>query len=153
VIPISAECSHGVAYCTAGTTSHGCVPSIASSGFASASATSGFVISAAQVEGQKQGLVFYGVNGFAKPPVGSSSSYLCVKAPTQRTTIVPRGGTASQCDGNLSIDWSAYVAANPSSVGAPFSGRGHRLGTDLVPRSSSPKTTSLSDALAFVVAP
>jgi hypothetical protein len=53
-----------VAYCTAGTSTNGCVPSISSTGTPSSAATSGFFIDVANVEGQKQGIVFYGVDNF-----------------------------------------------------------------------------------------
>ena len=40
-------------YCTAGTSTNGCVPAISSSGIASVAATSGFTISIANLEGQQ----------------------------------------------------------------------------------------------------
>ena len=38
------------------------------------------------VEGQKQGLLFYGLQGGQAQPWGSGTSFLCVKSPTQRST-------------------------------------------------------------------
>jgi hypothetical protein len=147
-------CASPVAYCTAGTTSNGCVASIGSSGTASVSATSGFVLSIASVEGQKQGILFYGVSGRAAVPWSpGSSSFLCVKTPTQRMGAQNSGGNVAQCDGALSIDWSAYIAGHPGALGTPFS-----VG-DLVQAQGwfrdppAPKTTSLSNALEFTLCP
>ena len=55
-IPDSCELGVSLPYCTAGTTSHGCVPSISGAGTPSASAGSGFTIAVADVEGAPSGL-------------------------------------------------------------------------------------------------
>jgi hypothetical protein len=143
------------AYCTAGTTTHGCTPSISASGTPSASASSGFTISVASVEGWKQGLVFYGIEnvGFTPQPWAQSTSFLCVKAPTQRTPPQFSGGTFGQCDGSLSIDWCAFVAANPGALGAPFSAGARVFAQGWFRDPPSPKSTMLSDGLAFTVVP
>jgi hypothetical protein len=142
-------------YCTAGTTTNNCVPAISGSGTPSASAPTGFTISVAAVEGQKQGLIFYGIDntGFAPLPWGPSTSFLCVKSPTQRTPPQASGGTVNACDGVIAIDWNAFIAANPTALGAPFS-----AGDDVYAQAwfrdpPSPKTTNLSDALHFNVGP
>ncbi len=141
-------------YCTAGTSTNGCVPSISATGTPSASAASGFTISVANVEGQKQGLMFYGVSGQAIAPWGSGgTSFLCVKAPTQRLGAQSSGGTASACDGSLSNDWLAFVAANPGVLGAPFSA-GNVVNAQAWYRDPpAVKTTNLSDGLEFTLAP
>lgn len=141
-------------YCTAGTSSNGCVPAISGTGMPSASTPSGFTIAVANVEGLKQGLLFYGVSGqIATPWSAGSSSYLCVKSPTQRMPAQAAGGTAGACDGALSNDWLAFVAANPGALGAPFSAgivvnaQGWRRDPPAV------KTTNLSDGLEFTLTP
>jgi hypothetical protein len=141
-------------YCTAGTTSSGCIPSISGIGTPSASASSGFTIRVDQVEGQKQGHIFYGVNGaLANPWSPLSSSYLCVKAPTQRTPTQNSGGTNGACDGAVQIDWLDYVATHPGSLGVPFSA-GTQVWAQLYFRDPpAPKTTNLSDGLTFVISP
>jgi hypothetical protein len=146
--------SCGVSYCTAGLTSHGCNATMTSSGAPSVAATSGFVLSASQVEGLKQGLLFYGTSGaIAVPWGGGSSSYLCVNAPTQRTLPQSSGGTSNACDGVLAFDFLAFVAANPGALGAPFSA-GDTVWTQAWFRDPpAPKTTSLSDALRFTLTP
>jgi hypothetical protein len=107
-------------YCTAGTTTNGCNASMGATGTPSASATSGFTLTASNVEGQKTGLIFYGLSGQLALPWGTgSTSFLCVKPPTQRTPVQPSGGTFGGCDGSLSLDLLAWLAANPGSLGTP----------------------------------
>jgi hypothetical protein len=146
-------CPPPASYCTAGTTSHGCAAHLSGTGTPSGSLGSGFVLDVSPVEGQKQGLIFYGVSGRSAVPWGASTSFLCVKAPTQRTPVQVSGGTAGACDGALSLDWNAYVAANPGALGAPF-GPGQTVQAQGWFRDPpSPKTTMLSDALEFVTCP
>jgi len=112
-------CSPTVAStCPAGTTTHGCVPTISAAGTASASAGSGFTLTANLVEGGVPGLIFYGVGGPASIPWGSGT--LCVKPPLRRMSAQSSGGTPGQCDGMLSVDWNAYIAAFPYALGNPF---------------------------------
>ena len=60
-----------VSYCTPGTSASGCQAVLSSSGIPSATNTSGFVLSAATVEGAKDGLLFFGANG--------RQAILCIK--------------------------------------------------------------------------
>lgn len=142
-------------YCTAGTSSNGCVALISSSGTASASAASGFTISVASVPGQRQGLILYGVDnmGFTPTVWGSGSSFLCVKSPLQRTTAQFSGGTANQCDGALSIDWNTFRASNPTVLGAPFAAGDAVYAQGWYRDPPASKSTSLSNALQFFVGP
>ncbi len=143
-----------VAYCTAGTTTNGCNASITGIGTASASAGSGFTLSVSNVEGQKLGLVFYGVTGRANAPWGmGSTSFLCVKSPTQRMGSQNAGGTVNTCTGAFNTDWNAFITANPGALGGPF------MGCEVVQAQAwfrdppAPKTTNLSNGLEFYVAP
>ncbi len=145
--------SQGQAYCTAGTTTNGCVPWISGAGTASASAGSGFTISVAELEGQKSGLLFYGVSGAKVDPWGTGSSTLCVRAPTQRMNTQGSGGTAGACDGSLAQDWNVYVAAHASALGQPFVGGETVWAQAWFRDPPAPKTTNLSDGLVFLVAP
>ncbi|MCC7011781.1 MAG: hypothetical protein IT454_04385 [Planctomycetes bacterium] len=139
------------AYCTAGTTTNGCVPSISATGFASGSKGSGFTIHVSGVEAQKQSLFFYGING---PFAGAwGSSFLCVKAPTQRTPAMNTGGTVGLCDGSAALDWNLYVDTHLGALGTPFIG-GETVNAQLWFRDPpAPKTTNLSNGLQFTVAP
>jgi Tol biopolymer transport system component len=141
-------------YCTAGTSTNGCVPSIAGIGSASATAGTGFTLSVIGVDGQRAGLLFYGVGGPLASPWGAGgSSWLCVKAPTQRMLTHNSGGTAGACDGALSEDWNGFIATNPNALGQPFAGGETVWAQGWFRDPPSAKTTALSNALVFTVAP
>ncbi len=143
-----------VAYCTAGTSSNGCVPVITGTGTPSVAASSGFTIGVANVEGAKLGLIFYGINGRASATWGAGgNSFFCVKAPTQRMGSQNSGGTAGACDGSLSEDWLAYLAANPGSLGSPFSAGATVNAQAWYRDPPAVKTTNLSGGLEFVTVP
>jgi hypothetical protein len=139
-------------YCTAGTSSNGCTPTLSASGSVSASGASAFLVTAQGVEGQKPGLVFYGVSGAASSPWGATG-FLCVKAPQQRTTQSNSGGTSGACDGALVLDWNAYMNAHPSALGQPFQAGNLVWLQGWYRDPPSTKTTALTDALACVVCP
>jgi hypothetical protein len=123
-------------------------------GTPSITASSGFTIAASNVEGQKSGILFYGINGQLIQPWGTgSTSYLCVKTPTQRTGVQTSGGTTNLCNGALSLDFNAFRAANPTALGQPmFSGQ--TIDAQAWFRDpGSVKNTSLSDALEFTMTP
>jgi hypothetical protein len=143
-------------YCTSSTTTNNCVPAINGTGNPSASAATGFTLSVSSAEALKQGLIFYGVDntGFTPLPWSSTStSFLCVKQPTQRTPVQNTGGTFQQCNGALSIDWNAYRNANPGALGAPFSIGDHVYAQAWFRDPPAPKTTNLSNAVEFILAP
>jgi len=153
-LDVRPECTADVAvYCTAGTSGAGCAAALTAVGVPRASATSGFVLQANQVEGQRQGLIFYGVSGRIALAWGLNSGFYCVKQPTQRTPPQSSGGSLGQCNGALAFDWSAFVAATPAALGAPF------VAGDTVQAQAwyrdppSPKSTLFSDALEFVLCP
>ncbi len=142
-----------VTYCTSGTSSSGCIPTLSASGSPSVSASSGFTFTAAQIESQKIGRFYYGVNGRHLSPWGTSDSFLCVKAPTQRMGALNSGGGVVPCDGTFVQDWLAYLAANPGALGTPFA-PGQVVNIQAWYRDpASPKTTNLSGGLEFAVIP
>ncbi len=140
-------------YCTAGTSTHGCQASIVSVGAPSASAASGFVITAGNVEGRHFGLIFYGTGGRAATPWGTGSSLLCISSPFQRTPVHDSGGTLGACDGALSLDWNAYMAThagalgNPRLVGQVFQAQAWYRDP------AAPQFSSLSNAIEFTLSP
>jgi hypothetical protein len=140
-----------IVYCTAATTSHGCVASISASANPDVGHASPCNVSVAGVEGQKQGIVFYGLSQSASP--WCLGSFLCVKAPTQRTGVQGSGGTAGQCDGSLALDWNAYQLANPGSVGWPFTAGESAFVQAWFRDPPACKTTSLSDAVRLTYVP
>jgi hypothetical protein len=147
-------CGAATAYCTPGTTTNGCTPTLSGSGTPSASASSGFTVTASGVEGQKQGIVFYGVGGqLAQPWALGSTSFLCVKSPVQRTFVQSSGGTFGACDGMLTMDWNAYVATHPGALGTPFSA-GDAVDAQAWFRDPpAPNTTNLSNAIQWTTCP
>jgi hypothetical protein len=143
----------GIVYCTAGTTTNGCSPAIWAIGEASASSASSFVISASQVETNKQGLFFYGIGGAVAAPWGSGgSSYRCVSAPTQRTGVQNSGGTGA-CEGAFVLDWNAYRAAHPTALGMPFSSGDTCWLQGWFRDPPAVKSTNLTNALEFAHLP
>jgi len=148
-----------VNYCTAGTTTNGCNATMSATGTPSLSATSGFVVNVANVEGQKQGIIFYGQAGPVATPWGlGGSSYLCVKAPTQRSAAQNTGGSLAGCNGAMSLDVLAYLAANPAAIGGSASASPFLAGQKAWLQGwfrdpPAVKTTSLSDGLEITFVP
>jgi hypothetical protein len=140
-------------YCTAGISASGCAAALTSTGVPSVSAGSGFTIDASNVEGQKDGLYFYGFNGAQANPWGNGTSYQCIVPPVIRTPVMSGTGTVGLCDGSLSRDLATYWAtAAPAKV--PSAG----LHVNLQlwyrdPGSTSNQSTSLSDGLEFMACP
>jgi YVTN family beta-propeller protein len=150
---VTAELTSVSSYCTSGTSTNGCVPTARGWGYACASETSGFQIEIAGLEGQRSGLVLYGVSGASLTPWGGGSSYLCVKAPTQRTSPLSSGGTDGACDGAFLLDFNAWLAANPSALGQPFAAATSVCAQGWYRDPPASKATNLSHALEFVVQP
>ena len=144
-----------VAYCTAGTSASGCQALLSASGAASASAPSGFVVTASGVEGAKDGLFFFGTNGRQANPWGNGTSFQCVVPPVLRGGLLQGGGTAGACDGSLSQDLNAlWCPACPKPSKNPGAGALVQVQAWYRdPLSTSNQTTSLSDAGEFSVAP
>ena len=142
-------------YCTAGTSASGCQALLSASGTPSATAASGFEISAVGVEGSKDGLFFFGTNGRQANPWGNGTSYQCVVPPVKRATALAGTGTNGQCDGAFTDDLNAFWCPTcPKPHKNP--GAGATVQAQLWyrdPLSTSNQTTSLSDAIEFVVAP
>jgi hypothetical protein len=143
-------------YCTVGTSQHGCAASIGSSGLPSASAGSGFTLSIGGADGQRNGFLFYGVNGAPLSPLpwgAGSTSYQCALAPTQRLAPASTGGNLGQCDGGFAFDWNAFVAAHPTALGVPFAGGEEVWAQAWIRDPGAVKNACLSDALHFQVCP
>ncbi len=152
---VFAAASTPTTYCTAGTSSAGCAPAITASNQPSVSGASSTLISLSGVEGQRLGLLIYGVNntGFAPLAWGSGSSFWCVKAPTQRTPTQSSGGTAGACDGALALDWNAFQASAGAPLGAPWSvgAKVYLQAWHIDP--PAPKGSTLSNAIELTCAP
>ena len=144
-----------VSYCTAGTSASGCQASMSAAGTASATATSGFDLMASSVEGAKDGLFFFGTNGRQANPWGNGTSYQCVVTPVKRGGLQTGSGTPGACDGTFSQDLNAlWCPTCPKPLHNP--GSGTLVQAQLWyrdPFSTASQTTSLSDAIEFLVAP
>ncbi|MCC7012774.1 MAG: hypothetical protein IT454_09455 [Planctomycetes bacterium] len=142
------------AYCPTGVTSNGCTPTMNWAGTPTASLTCPFVVGVNNVEGQKSGIIFYGITGPALGPWGCGGSFLCVKAPTQRTPAQMSGGTAGACDGVLMLNFVAYMTTHPTALGQPlFAGESFSMQAWFRDPPCGKATTHMSQALRFTLAP
>jgi hypothetical protein len=135
-------------YCTAKTTSAGCVPALSSSGSPSASAGAGFTLRVDLVEPLNVGLFFYGHHGPAA--LAFQGGTLCVQAPLWRTPAQVSGGVGA-CWGSYSLDFNAYAAVAPDPLlqsGATLHGQ-FWFRDPPEPISA----TGLSSAIAFTLCP
>lgn len=140
-------------YCTAGTSSNGCVAVLTGVGAPSASAIDGFSLSATSIEGQKSGLFFYGVTGRIATTWGAGSSFLCVKSPTQRMSSQSSGGTAGLCNGVYVQDWLDFIRSNSGALGQPLFA-GQVIDAQAWYRDPpASKTTNLSNGYEFTLCP
>jgi hypothetical protein len=134
-------------YCTAGTTTNGCVPSIGGTGTPSWTGVGSFDIRVTDVETQKVGLVFWSLSGANAAPWagGASTSFFCVKPPVIRTPSQGSGGV-NPCEGEFNVDWNAYAQfyPNPPPSGQPVWAQAWFRDP------SAPGTTNLSNGLRFV---
>jgi hypothetical protein len=113
-------------------------------------------ITIASVEGQKFGIIFYGINNTGFTPAQwaiGSNSFLCVKGPTQRTGSSSSGGTILACDGALTLDWNSYQTSTPGAVGQPWAVGNKVYVQGWYRDPPAPKTTNLSDALEMTYGP
>ena len=134
-------------YCTSKVNSDGCAPPIGSTGQPSASAGSGFDITATNVIANTNGLFFYSKTGSNNLPF--QGGFLCIAPPATRTPGQNSGG-AGACGGSFSIDFNAYIAsgADPALIGGQDVW-GQYWSRDV----ASPSTTSLTDGITFQICP
>ena len=141
-----------ISYCTAGTSSSGCRATLSSKGCASATAATGFHLLATDVEGDKDGIFFFGTNGRQAHPWGNGTSFQCVVPPVKRGGLLTGGGTLNACDGSFQQDlntrWQTHPAHNPGAGAVVQAQLWYRN-----PFGTGNKTTALSDALEFRVGP
>jgi hypothetical protein len=127
---------------------------MSASGTPSVSASSGFTVVASNVEGQKTGLLFYGLSGpKASPWAPGSTSFACVKSPTQRTPSSGTGGTSGACDGAMSLDFLDYLATHASALGQPLAAGELVWWQAWFRDPPAPNTTNLSNALQLTMCP
>jgi hypothetical protein len=141
-----------LSYCTAGTTTNGCVADVTATNNPSVSGATSCVITVVNVEGQKNGIIFYGLAANSVPWATGSNSTLCVKPPTQRTGTQASGGTVNLCNGTMTLNWDAYMAAN-SALGEPWAVGNKAYVQGWFRDPPAVKTTNLSDGLELTYLP
>lgn len=133
-------------YCTAKTSSHGCVPSITFAGTPSASSGAVFDVGAVDVLEGRNGLLFYGYGAAAVPFQGGLR---CVAAPARRTPIQGSGGQPpTACSGTYSFDFNARIRSGVDGGLVPGAGVYAQYWSR---DPGDPFGTGLTDAVAFVV--
>ncbi|MBK8177415.1 MAG: hypothetical protein IPK67_00620 [Planctomycetes bacterium] len=145
-----------VVHCSAKLNSLGCLPAIASSGTSSASATGGFLVTAANVRNRKPGILLYGIGGRTALPFQGGT--LCVGGALKRSIVLDSGGTAlpaNDCSGVYSLDVNAFAAGTLGGSPASFlQDPGTIVNCQYWGRDDgfpAPDNTTLSNALEFVV--
>ncbi len=134
-------------YCVAQANTLGCSASYSVAGWPSASQSSGFLLSIANLRNQKNGVPFYGLNGRTSTPFNGGT--LCVQPPLRRITVLNSGGTfgADDCSGTVTYDFNAVIALgiDPGLV------LGALVQTQYWSRDpgAAPSNTHLSNALEF----
>jgi len=102
-------------------TPNGCVATISASGQPDIAHAGSSVLTVSSVDGQRNGLILYGVSGqMSSPWCSGGGSLLCVSPPRQRMSVQSSGGSAGGCDGTLVEDWNAYQLAHPAALGNPW---------------------------------
>jgi hypothetical protein len=141
-------------YCTSGTSANGCAASITANANPNVAHSNNCQITVTNVDGQRTGIIFYGLAPTAVPwcaPGGSN--VLCVKSPTARTGVQSSGGTINQCNGSLSRNWNQYQLNHLGSLGAPWISGEHVFVQGWFRDPLACKTTSLSNALELTYVP
>jgi len=137
-------------YCTAGVSASGCTASMSAIGDPSVGASNGFAVLATGVEGNKDGLFFFGTNGRQAIPWGNGTSFQCVSQPVIRSPVFDGVGATGACNGYFALDFNAY--AQTLAAGAPTAGSQVQIQSWYRdPGSTANVKTSLSDALEFTM--
>ena len=140
-------------YCTPGTSASGCAVTLHACGTPSASAGSGFAVRAVEVECCTSGLFFVGTSGSQAVRWGNGTSIQCVVPPLMRGPVLKSSPGSKPCDAGYAEDLNARWCPT-----CPLSSQNPPPGTTMQvqfwyrdPQSTSNQTTSLSNALQFVV--
>ena len=135
-------------YCNPSSTSCGATPTLSVSGIASASASSGFTLSATNVRAGVPIALWYSVGPRTSTPFGAGS--LCLSAPRFCTPPARTSSAGAACDGSYSIDLNTFARGLSGGVPQPFlSQAGVVVRCQFVGR--DPSTLILTEALEFSI--
>jgi hypothetical protein len=102
-------CGVSGTFCTAKQTTLCGPAAIGAAGLPSASATSGFVVSATPAVGNRLGFLLYNTSSMPGLPFAQTGT-LCVQSSgLRRAGVVGSGGTNGMCDGSFAIDMNAFA--------------------------------------------
>jgi hypothetical protein len=135
-------------YCSAVTSSLGCVPQVTCTGTPSASGATPFVIHAANIINHRPGLLLYGAQPAATPFQGG---VLCIASPVHRGGNVLAGGVdgAPDCTGAFDFDFEALLLSGGTGLTVGATGCAQFWYRD----AQNPLGPGLTDAVRFVVGP
>lgn len=105
-----------VFYCSSSVNSCGTSPMLIATGVSSATASSGFTLTAVNVSAHKTIALFYSTSGQASIPFYGGT--LCLQPPHYAAVLFATG-TPGQCDGTVSIDFNAFARGLLPTLGTP----------------------------------
>ena len=152
------------AFCTAKTGLVCGTPAIAASGVSSATATSGFMISAGPARSCRNGVTIYGNTQIAALPFGGGNGVICF-TPVRRAAPMDSGGTpGNNCDGSFVLDFNSFMALawvnggcspniGPQTNPAGFLAAGTSVFAQVWGRDSVATGSFVSDGVSWVIGP
>ena len=157
-IPDECEGAPPFAFCSGKFTAGGCAPTMAFTGYSSATKGFGFIVKGNGSINNKNGLLLYSINGPASTPF--QGGVLCVNTPIKRTPGVNSGGSpapADDCTGVFAIDFNAFAVG--ALGGTPLAAL-QIPGTNVTaqwwgrdPGYPAPNNSQLANGLQFQVCP
>lgn len=136
-------------YCSAKTSSAGCLPSMHAVGLPSYSSAAPFLAEATGVLNGKNGLLFY---GFAADAQAFQGGVQCVASPVLRTPLQSSGGNPppDDCSGSYSFDFNLWIQSGLDPLLVP----GVEVFAQYWMRDpADPVGSGLSDGLRFTILP
>jgi len=142
-----------IVYCTAKLNACGALPAISASGWASASAPSGFTVSTTGAASGKHGLLLYTEAGRAHEPFQGGTLCIPLLGIKRSVVLFATGGSPGACNGTLAIDVNAFasgwIGGDPSPV---LKLPGTRIYAQFWGRDEDTDAL-LSDAVSFLIYP